>query len=156
MLGAAASGQQQNSGADEKPKFTLEGHTALLTVAIRPDKAADFERVMSRMRDALLASADPKRKEQALGWKVMRLGKPLPDGNIAYVHVIDPVVPGMDYAVMQTLYEAFPDERQQLYELYRSAFVSNLSLATGQVVLDMSKSTATASAPPASIASTAP
>jgi hypothetical protein len=40
---------------------------------------------------------------------------------------------------MQTLYDAFPDERQALYELYRGAFVQNLSLATGHIVLDMSK-----------------
>ena len=32
-----------------------------------------------------------------------------------------------------------PDEGQALYELYRGAFVQNLSLATGHVVLDMSK-----------------
>ena len=145
VLGTAASGQEQNSGSEVKRKFTFEGDTALLTVAIRPDKAADFERVMSRMRDALLASPDPKRREQATGWKVMRLGKPLPDGNIVYVHVINPVVPGVDYAVMQTLYEAFPDERQTLYELYRAAFVQNLSLATGHIVLDLSKPAAPAS-----------
>jgi hypothetical protein len=53
------------------------------------------------------------------------------------VHVIDPVIADADYAVMQTLYEAFPDERQSLYDLYRGAFVQNLSLATGRVVLDM-------------------
>jgi len=145
VLGTAASGQEQNSGSEVKRKFTFEGDTALLTVAIRPDKAADFERVMSRMRDALLASPDPKRRAQATGWKVMRLGTALPDGNIAYVHVINQVVPGADYAVMQTLYDAFPDERQTLYELYRAAFVKNLSLATGHIVLDLSKPAASES-----------
>ena len=145
VLGTVASGQEQTSGSEAKPKFTIEGETALLTVAIRPDKAADFERVMSRMRDALLASPDPKRRAQATGWKVMRLGTALPDGNIAYVHVINQVVPGADYAVMQTLYDAFPDERQTLYELYRAAFVKNLSLATGHIVLDLSKPAASES-----------
>ena len=145
VLGTVASGQEQTSGSEAKPKFTIEGETALLTVAIRPDKAADFERVMSRMRDALLASPDPKRRAQATGWKVMRLGTALPDGNIAYVHVINQVVPGADYAVMQTLYDAFPDERQTLYELYRAAFVKNLSLATGHIVHDLSKPAASES-----------
>ena len=81
----------------------------------------------------------------------MRLGTALPDGNIAYVHLINPVVPGADYAVMQTLYEAFPDERQTLYELYRAAFVKNLSLATGHIVLELSTP-----ASPASVATAAP
>lgn len=62
---------------------------------------------------------------------------PLPDGNIPYVHVVNPVVPGADYTVMQILYDAFPDERQMLYELYRGAFASNLALATGNVVVDL-------------------
>ena len=130
---------QPNARAQASPKMTLEGDAALLTVAIRPEKAADFEQVMARMRDALLNSDDPKRREQAAGWKVMKLAKPLPDGNVGYVHVINPVTTDADYSVMQTLYEVFPEERQTLYELYRGAFVKNLSLATGEIVLDLSK-----------------
>jgi hypothetical protein len=68
----------------------------------------------------------------------MRVSKPLADGNIAYVHVIHPVVKDADYTIMRTLYEAFPDERQALYEAYRGAFAQNLSLATGSVVVDLS------------------
>ena len=131
--------QEPASSPHAKPKLTLAGDTALLTVAVRPEKSADFEQVISKRKAALLQSDDPKRREQAAGWKVMKLEKPLPDGNLAYVHVIQPVVPGADYAVMQTLYDAFPDERQALYELYRGAFVQNLSLATGHIVVDMSK-----------------
>jgi hypothetical protein len=70
----------------------------------------------------------------------MRIDKPMPDGNIAYVHIIQPVIAGADYAIMQTLSDAFPDDRQTLYELYRGAFAQNLSLATGHIVLDLSKS----------------
>lgn len=120
-------------------KLTLGGDVALWTVAIRPDKTADFEQIMTKLRDALLKSSDPDRRRQAEGWKVMRLEKPLPDGNIAYVHIVSPVVPGADYTVMQILYDAYPDERQALYDLYRGAFAQNLSLATGNVVLDMTK-----------------
>lgn len=68
----------------------------------------------------------------------MKIEKPLPDGNIAYVHVISPVVHDAAYTVMQTLYGAFPDERQALYEMYRDAFAANLSMATGPVAVDLS------------------
>jgi len=74
---------------------------------------------------------------QADGWEVMRMEKPLPDGNVAYIHVVNPVVRDADYTVMRILYEAFPEERQALYELYRNAFAANLSLATGPVVVDL-------------------
>ena len=116
-------------------KLTFEGDTALLTVAIKPDKTADFEQIMKRVQAALLKSTDPQRRQQAAGWKVMRISKPLSDGNIAYVHIVHPVVSGADYTIMQTLYDAYPEERQALYELYRGAFAQNLSLATGSIVV---------------------
>lgn len=119
------------------PKLTFDGDTALWTMAIRPDKTSDFEAVMKKLKEGLLASGDATRRQQASGWRVMRVDKPMPDGNIAYVHIIHPVVPGADYTIMQTLYDAFPDERQQLYEQYRGAFAQNLSLATGSVAVSL-------------------
>jgi hypothetical protein len=142
-----AQGDQDASAA----KLTFNGETALLTVAIRPEKTADFERILSRLHAALMKSSDPQRQKQAEGWKVIKLATPLPDGNIAYVHIIDPVVPGAGYGVMQILYDAFPDERQQLYELYRDAFVRNVALAVGSVTVDMNgaASSAPTTPPPA-------
>jgi hypothetical protein len=140
-LGSATRTAQAQNGATSQPaqKLTFDGDTALWTMAIRADKTADFERIMARMRDALMKSEDPARRQQAAGWKIMRLSTPLPDGTIPYVHIVQPVVAGADYTIMQTLYDAFPDERQTLYELYRGAFAKNLSLATGSIVLDMAR-----------------
>jgi hypothetical protein len=118
-------------------KLTFDGNVALWTMAVKPDKTADFEKVMTKLRDGLLKSDKPERRQQAAGWKIVRVDKPMPDGTIAYVHIITPTVAGADYTIMQTLYDEFPDERQQLYEMYRGAFAANLSLATGTVVLDM-------------------
>jgi hypothetical protein len=130
---------QAATGAPTPQKLTFQGDVALWTVAIKPDKTGGFEQIMTRVRDALAKSPDPARQRQAAGWKVMKIEKPLPDGNIAYVHVISPVVPDVDYTVMQILYDAFPDERQALYELYRDAFAANLSLAAGPVAVDLAK-----------------
>jgi hypothetical protein len=123
--------------AQAPQKLTFAGDVALWTVAIKPDKTASFEQIMTRVRDALAKSSDASRQKQAAGWKVMKIEKPLPDGNIAYVHVISPVVKDADYTVMQILYDAFPEERQALYESYRDAFAANLSLATGPVAVDL-------------------
>jgi len=127
----AAQPQQQQPAAQ---KLTFEGDTALWTVAIKPDKTGDFEKIMAKLHEGLNKSEKPEQKQQAAGWKVMKLAKPLPDGNIAYVHIINPVVSGADYTVMQNLYDMFPEERQALYELYRGAFAQNLSLAVGNMV----------------------
>jgi hypothetical protein len=132
------SAPKTQSGHDaQAAKLTFNGEAALLTVAIRPDKTADFEHILSKLQAALKNSSDPERQKQAVGWKIIRLATPLPDGNIAYIHVVDPVVAGAGYGVMQILYDAFPDERQHLYELYRDAFVRNVALAVGSVAIDM-------------------
>jgi hypothetical protein len=134
---ARASAQAEQGSANQR--LTFDDDIALWTVAIRPDKTADFEQIMTKLREALQKSTDPQRQKQADGWKIMRMAKPLPDGNIAYVHIVNPVVKGADYAIMQVLYDAFPDERQALYELYRGAFAQNLALTTGSVVIDLSR-----------------
>jgi hypothetical protein len=137
QAGSAATDTQHGADKTEaRDKFTLDGQAALWTVAIKPDKTADFERVLARLRQALLMSDNAERRQQGQGWTVLRLTTPLPDGNVAYVHDVRPVVPGADYSVMRILYDAFPDERRALYELYRGAFVKNVALATGSVVMD--------------------
>jgi hypothetical protein len=154
--GVTATTQQSTDKDHSSNKFTLEGQAALWTVAIKPDKTADFERVLARLRDALLKSDKPERRQQAQGWTVLRLMTPLPDGNVAYVHDVRPVVPGADYSVMRILYDACPDERQALYELYRGAFVKNVALATGSVVVEIHGDAGPETPTPASPAATSP
>jgi hypothetical protein len=125
------------SSAQTHTPLTFDGDVALWTVAVKPDKTADFETVITKLRDGLLKSSKPERQQQAAGWRVVKLAQPLPDGNVGYVHIVRPVVKGADYTVMQVLYDEFPEERQALYELYRGAFAKNLSLAIGSVVADM-------------------
>ena len=133
---SAVAVRAQASAPSHPPPFTMSGDIALWTIAVKPDKTADFEQVLAKLRSALANSSDATRRQQAAGWKVMKIEKPLPDGNIAYVHVISPVVKGADYAVLQTLYDELPNERQQLYELYRGAFAQNLALSAGAIVMN--------------------
>lgn len=135
MVPMSVASQAAQQPATPQQKLTFEGDTALWTVAIKPDKTADFEQVMKKVQEALLKSSDAQKQQQAAGWKVMRISKPLADGNVAYVHIVQPVVSGADYTIMQILYDAFPDERQKLYELYRGAFAQNLSLAIGAIAV---------------------
>jgi hypothetical protein len=121
--------------------LTFDGDTAIMTVAIKPDKTADFEQIMSDVRAALMKSEKPERKQQAAGWKVVKGGTPLKDGNIVYMHVINPVVKGADYTILAILYEANPDPAQQraIFEKYRDAFAANLGGGAFTTVVDLSK-----------------
>lgn len=125
--------------AQDAPKLTLEGDVAIWTVSIKADKTADFEQVLARLKTALQNSDKPERQEQAKNWRVLRLKTPLPDGNVAYVHVVTSPVREADYSVMKILYEAYPDEARDIYEMYRGAFVGNLSLASGTLVMNSAK-----------------
>jgi hypothetical protein len=121
-------------------KFTMEGDLALWSVSIRPDKTADYEQVLNRVKEALAKSEAPEAKQQLAGWRVIKAPKPMPDGNIVYTHVIQPV-PGADYNLLQVAYASItdPTEQKALYDLYRGAFVANIGLASGAVVADFSK-----------------
>jgi hypothetical protein len=121
-------------------KFTLDGDLALWSVSIRPDKTADYEAVLNKVKEALTKSEAPEAKQQLAGWKVIKASKPMPDGNIVYTHVITPVA-GADYNILQVLYGTFKDpaEQKTLYDQYRGAFVGNLGISSGTVAVDLSK-----------------
>jgi hypothetical protein len=121
-------------------KFTMEGDLAIWSVSIRPDKTADYEQVLGKVKEALTKSQLPEAKQQLAGWRVVKAAKPMPDGNILYQHVIQPVA-GADYNILQVLYATFtdPTEQKTLYDLYRGAFVGNLGISSGIVVADLSK-----------------
>ena len=93
---------------------------------IKPDKTADFEAVVAKLREALQKSDKPGRSQQATSWKVFRAAEPAANGTTLYVFVIDPVVKGADYTVSTILAEMFPNEVQALYKQYADAY------ATGQ------------------------
>ena len=126
--------------AQAPQKLTMEGDLALWSVAIRPDKTADFEKILGKVKEALGKSAAPEAKQQLAGWRVVKMSKPMPDGNIIYTHVITPVA-GADYNILQVLYATFTDpaEQKELYEMYRGAFAANLGISSGTVASDLSK-----------------
>ena len=70
--GRAASAQAPAAPEPAKPVFTLNGEVAVITMLIKPDKTADFELVLSRLKDALQNSENPRRREQAAGWSVFK------------------------------------------------------------------------------------
>jgi hypothetical protein len=121
--------------------LTFDGDTAILTVAIKPDKTADFEQIMKDVGAALMKSEKPERKQQAAGWRVVKSATPMKDGNVVYMHLINPVVKGADYTVLAILYEANPDPTAQraIFEKYRDSFAASLGGGAFTTTVDLSK-----------------
>jgi hypothetical protein len=127
--------------------FVFGGETAMLTFLIKPDKVADFEKVMAKLHEALANSDKPERKQQAASWKLYKAAEPGPNGNVIYYHIIAPVLKGADYAPSKIIAEVFPSEAQQLFLLYRDAFAG---LVRNELTLVRDLSTpAPRTAPPA-------
>jgi hypothetical protein len=125
LAGAATAAAQTPAPAEPaKPVLLLdEGDVALVTILIKPDKTADFEVVLNKLKEALQKSEKPERKQQAAGWKIFKSTQPGPQNSVIYVMRIDPVVKGQEYDISRLIAEVFPVEVQELFAKYKEAFV---------------------------------
>jgi hypothetical protein len=104
----------------------FNGGAGLILYTIKADKAADFEMVMNKTKEALAKSDKPGRKEQAAHWKLLKSDAAAANGNVTYVMLIDPAVKDADYNVINVLNEVFPAEIQALFKSYTESFASGL------------------------------
>jgi hypothetical protein len=121
------------------PKTTLDGDAVILIYAINPGQDAQYEQVIAKLKDALAKSSDPQAKEQAKGWTVTKSLKPLTqDGSSAYIHIINPVVKGADYSIVNIVYaQSSDEEKRAFYDLYKGALKGGLSQMNAQAVSNL-------------------
>jgi hypothetical protein len=131
---AQAPAQQAPAAVSQQRLFPNDG--GMVLIFIKPDKTADFEMVMGKLKEAMAKSEKPERKQQAASWKVFKSPDPAQGGNVLYVFVIDPSVKGADYTVSTILNEAFPQEVQALYKQYAEAYASGQNFVNLSLVSD--------------------
>ena len=122
--------------AEAQAARTFSGGTAMMLNYIKPEATDDFEAVMTKLGEALQASDNSERGQQAAGWKIYRAQEAGPNNSVLYVWFIDPVVRDADYAVSQILNEAFPTEVQGLYETFSTSFAGGQSMVNLDLVAD--------------------
>src|SRR5262245_36252376 len=104
--------------------FAFPGDGGVILNFVKADKTADFESVLTKVKEGLAKSEKPERKQQATGWKVFKASEPGPNGAVIYAFVIDPAVKGGDYSVGNILVEGFGAEGQAMYKTYSESFGS--------------------------------
>jgi hypothetical protein len=104
-----------------KPVLTLEGESAVLIVLIKPDKAADFETVVAKYKEAFAKNDKAERKQQLAGLKFFKSPTAM-GGNTAYIIVADPVVKDQEYDITRIIHEVFPSEATDMFNKYKEAF----------------------------------
>jgi hypothetical protein len=146
VLAAAVQAQEPTQPAAQQPPapaMTMDSGAGMLFHMIKPDRTADFEWVMGKMKEAMLKAEDPVRKQQAAGISVLKSTDPVPNSpNVMYVVLINPAVQGADYSMqglLKMLYEAFPEEQQEIYKRVSGAFGGPTNRVNLQPVSDFSK-----------------
>ena len=134
---APAQEQPQAPPAAQPNPFVFSGDAALMTYLIKPDKVADFEKVMGKLHEALANSDKPERRQQAASWKLYKAADPGPNGNVIYYNLLTPVLKGGDYTPSKIIAEVFPSEAQALFQMYRDAF-AGLARSEMSLVADFS------------------
>src|SRR5690348_1952028 len=81
LSAGASSGSPQTSAQAEEPHppnnaRVFASDAGMVLNFIKPEKTADFEAVIAKLRDALQRSDKPERKQQAASWKVFRANEP--------------------------------------------------------------------------------
>jgi hypothetical protein len=110
------------------PTRVFAADAGIMVKYIKPDKKADFEATIAKLKEALDRTNNPERRRQAATWKVFRAVESATNGDVVYVFLIDPAVKGADYAVSAILAEAFPNDAQSLTGRYIDSYSSGQSI----------------------------
>jgi hypothetical protein len=84
---------------------------------------------VTKVKDSLMNSQDPVRKQQLTGWQVYRAAEPAAGGNALYVLHVDPVVKGAEYDPVMLVVEALgkdyaTPENQEMVKRFVDVFAN--------------------------------
>jgi hypothetical protein len=122
----AAPGQPPAPAAVQTRTFSAPA--GLLFNTVRPERVADFEKVLAYLQAAFAKSSDPNVRAQGEGWRIFKATEAGPGGTVLYVYAIDPAVMGADYGLGKILADAYPDQVTEIWKLYTSALSGGGSL----------------------------
>jgi hypothetical protein len=136
MLAGVSVAHAQEPAAQQPaaPVLTLDGDAAIITILIKPDKTADFEAVLNKLKESLAKNEKPERKQQAAGWKIFKSSQ-MAQGNAVYIFLINPVVKGQEYDITRLINEVFPSEVQDMFAKYKDSFAGRAITSLNQLMV---------------------
>ena len=112
------------------------GDAGMVLNFIKPDKTADFEAVIAKLKEAL--ASKPEWKAQAESWKVFK--SPDPAGqNVLYVFIIDPVVKEADYQISNIIAAALPNEANEILKKYAECYAQGMNIVNLNIISALGK-----------------
>ncbi len=150
LTAAPAAAQTPAAPAPPPAPRTFTAPVGLLFNTVRPERVADFEKVVGFLEAALEKSSDAKDRAQAQGWRIFRAVEPGPGNTVLYVFILDPTVPGVDYGLGRILAEAYDTTQlQEIWRLYTGAVTSGGTLLNLTAVKPAATTASPAAAPAA-------
>lgn len=131
VMAAQSAWAQAPAAAAPPPPRHFNGDAGLILIYVQPDKTAQFEEAMQKIKDGLQKSEKPERKEQAASWKLFKAGAGA--AGQVYAMIMSPSVKNVDYAVGAILAETQPAEARAIFD----AYAGSLSPTQGQVVIPL-------------------
>jgi hypothetical protein len=131
---AADAGRSQQPAQNESPTnqtpatpndpaavvFTTDA--GLVLHAVKPGSATDYELAIVALKEALAKAEDPETQKLATGWRIYKAAEADAKSSVIYVHLLDPVVAGVDYRPSLWLDKLLAGAPAELLTKYRDAF----------------------------------
>ncbi|HUR20316.1 MAG TPA: hypothetical protein VMZ90_05865 [Vicinamibacterales bacterium] len=89
---------------------------------VKSAKAADFETILGRIKEALTKAESPMLKQQALNWKIYKSAEPATDATV-FVFAFDPAITTANYDPLLVLSQVLPAEVQPLFDRIKEAVI---------------------------------
>jgi hypothetical protein len=99
-----------------KPTVAFSSDAGMIIFYIKPDKTADFEQLMAKLKEGLGKLDAPEAKQQLASLKLFK-NKVAEGAPVAiYVLIADPAVKSVEYWFLPVLYKTFPTEAKALFD----------------------------------------
>ncbi len=123
--------QAQTAKEPAKPGLAFQNDAGLVLLYVKQEKTADFEGLMTKLKDALAKSESADVKQQVTGWQIFKAPNgPAPAGSVAYVMFMNPVVKGAEYSFLGLLYKAFPNDAKAIFDQWNDMKAPNQPVVT--------------------------
>jgi len=118
---------QQTPAATPSPQesmLTAKSAQTIYLNVIKPEKVADFEAAMAKIKEALAKTDKEDLKKLADGWQVFKVTETVGTPNIIYLWVVNPAAIGSVYDPGKIIYGAFPQaEADEIFNKLKDSYV---------------------------------
>jgi hypothetical protein len=102
--------------------YVFTSGAGLVFYYVKTAKAADFEAILDRVKEALFNAQTPMLKQQALNWKIYKSAEPPTDATV-FVFAFDPAITTANYDPLLVLNQVLPAEVQPLFDRLKDAII---------------------------------